>query len=323
VLLGYVNAQGTASRLPRTVCIATLPQKVRQSREVLAVTETEARLETLAIWLGLLLLVGWRLGALGGAKRARRAARRFARRAGLPADSQPVLARRVVRRQRFVLAGISVGLAVGSWLDQLWFAALYGGLAVGAVVDRLTQPVAPPGAPRVAHATATGVTDYVPRWLLGAVVAAAAMVLALAGLWVIAPRTERGLGGDTPATIVLLLVAATTVALAASLCLARVVVHRRATVGSPLELATDDALRAQAVRDALHLSAAVSVVAAFALSLALQEPDVDGVLRRVGGWLPAATLVLLLAVGKVHEWSGPRHWRSRLHPELGRPSVRA
>lgn len=126
-----------------------------------------------------------------------------------------------------------------------------------------------------------------------------------------------------PAATVLVLVAATLVGLAGSLWLARVIVHQRAGVGSPLELATDDALRAQAVRDTLHLTAAVSVVAAWSLSLALMEPDVDGVLRRVGGWTPVVTLVLLVMVGTVHEWTGLRHWRRRLHPELDREPVRA
>jgi hypothetical protein len=76
----------------------------------------------------------------------------------------------------------------------------------------------------------------------------------------------------------------------------------------------DDALRAQAVRDALHLTAAISVVVAFVLSLALAEPDVvDGPLRRIAGWTPIVLLIGLAVVGTVHEATGgPQHWRRRL-----------
>jgi hypothetical protein len=278
----------------------------------------------LAVELGVLLLVGRWLGALGGARRVRRAAGRFARRAGLPAGSEPALAGRVVRRRRFVLAGIAVGLLAAGAVDQLWFAALYAGLAAGAVADRLTQPAMPPGTPRVAHATNTRVTDYVPRWLLGAVAVAAAAVPTLAVLWLVAPRTERNLGDpELSGGLVLALVLLTLAALLASRWLARVIVERRVAAGSAADLAIDDALRAQAVRDALHLSAATSVLAAYAVSAGLVEQDVDGVLRRVGGWFPLVLLAALAVVGTAHEVRGPRHWRSRLHPELDGAAVDA
>jgi hypothetical protein len=94
------------------------------------------------------------------------------------------------------------------------------------------------------------------------------------------------------------------------------VVRRRQAVGSPAELAVDDALRAQAVRDALHLTAAISLAVAFVLALALAEPDVDGPLRRVGGLTPVVLLFGIFAVGTVHELTGgPRHWRRRLPAE--------
>lgn len=284
------------------------------------------RLAVLGVYLAVLALFGWRLGALGGGRVQRRAAERFARRSGLPVGDipDPGLIRRVVRRERFVVAGVAVGLLVAASLDELWFTPLYAGLAVGAVVDRLTQPAAPPGTPRVAHATSTRVDDYVPRWLLGAVWAAAAVVPVLAVLWAVAPRTERDLGdAELPGGAVAGLVLLALAGLLASLGLARLVVRRRAAVGSPEELATDDALRAQAVRDSLHLSAATSVLTAFSLSFALTEQDVDGPLRRVGGWLPLAVLVGLAVVGTVHEIRGPRHWRARLHPDLAEAAVRS
>jgi hypothetical protein len=79
-------------------------------------------------------------------------------------------------------------------------------------------------------------------------------------------------------------------------------------VGGP-----DDAFRAQAVRDALHLTAALSVIVVFGLSAALQDDDVTGPARQVGGWAPLVLLVAVAAVGTVQELTGgPRHWR-RLH----------
>jgi hypothetical protein len=98
--------------------------------------------------------------------------------------------------------------------------------------------------------------------------------------------------------------------------LARLVVRRRQAVGTPAELAADDALRAQAVRDALHLTAAISLAVAFVLSLALAEPDVDGPLRRVAGYTPLVLLLAVFLVGSLHELSGgPRWWRKRLPAE--------
>jgi hypothetical protein len=287
------------------------------------VSRLEAHLVSLAIILGTTLLVGWLRGTLGGRWLERRAAERFGRRAGLPVADPPDqdLVRRVVRRQRFVLGGVAAGIVAGSSMDVQWLAGLYCGLAVGAVADRLTQPAAAPGTPRVAHATSTRVTDYVPRWLLVAVAGAAVGVPTLALLWVIAVRTERTLGDPVPGGTVAVLVLLALAALAASLWLARLIVSRRTTAGSPAELATDDALRAQAVRDALHLSAATSVLCFFTLSYASMA--VDGALRRVGGWLPLGVLVALAVVGTVHEVRGPRHWRARLHPELDRAPVRA
>lgn len=280
--------------------------------------DTQARLVWLAILTAIVLLFGWRLGALGG-RRSLRAAERFALRSGLPAGSGPTLVSRVVRRQRFVLGGVAASLVAATWLLDLGFLACYFGLAVGAVADRLTQPAPAPGAPRVAHARSVRVTDYVPAWLLVAVTAGAVTAPVLAVLRLIAPRTERNLGDremtdDTAALLVLL----TLLGLLTSLWLARLIVSRRATAGSPAELAADDALRAQAVRDALHLSAATSVPCVLQLGFSLMEQDVDGVLRRVGGGLPWGVLIILAVVGTVHEVRGPRHWRARLHPELER-----
>lgn len=277
----------------------------------------EARLVTVAIWAVLLVFFGWRLGAFGGARRQRRRAQAFAERAGLPAEAvDATLIHRVIRRQRFVLAGVVLGLAAAPYVPGD-LALLYVGLALGAVADQLTTPPPPPGTPRVAHATSTRLADYVPGWLFAVVTAAALTGPVLAVLFQIAPRKEQAVAFVPTSGVAATGLGLTSLAgLAVSVGLARLVVRRRQAVGSPAELAADDALRSQAVRDALHLTAAISLAVAFVLSLALAEPDVDGPLRRVAGLTPLVLLFGIFVVGTVHELSGgPRWWRKRLPAE--------
>lgn len=245
------------------------------------------------------------------AGRERRRAESFARRAGLP-----VVTPELVRRVRFVVAGTVLGLVATTRLD-LWLVPAYAGLALGAVADAVSRPGPPPGTPRVAHATSTRLRDYVPAWLLGVAVATAALGPLLALLWVLAPPTEERLEWYTPAsgTSVGGLALASAAGLAASFGLARVVVRRRQPAGTPDELAVDDALRAEAVRDVLQVTTVVSFAVVWVLSVALTGPDVVGVARRIGGFCPAVVLVGLLVVGPVQEFTGgPKHWRSRLVP---------
>lgn len=281
-------------------------------------TPDHARLVNVAFWAVLLLFFGWRLGAFGGAGREWRRARAFADRAGLPADAvDAALVRRVVRRQRFVLAGVALGAAAQAVIPGD-LALLYVGLALGAFADQLATPPPPPGTPRVAHATSSRLGDYVPSWLFAAVTAAALTTPVLAVLHELAPRKAQDIVFDRMSGAAATgLVLTAFAGLAVSVLLARLVVRRRQAVGSPTELAVDDAFRAQAVRDALHLTAAISVVVAYVLALALAEPDVvDGPLRRIAGWTPIVMLVGLAVVGTVHvATGGPTHWRTRLRHE--------
>lgn len=280
-------------------------------------TKTQADLVNVAMWTALVLFFGWRLGAFGGADRQRRRAQAFADRSGLaPEAVGATLVRRVTRRQRFVLAGVALGLVAGTVLPGD-LALLYVGLGLGAVADQLTTPPLPPGTPRVAHATGTQPSDYVPGWLFGVVTAAALVDPVLALLYAVAPRKVQNIGFEPLSAPTAAGLALTGLAgLAVSIGLARLVVSRRQAAGSPAELAADDALRAQAVRDALHLTAAISVAVAFVLSLALAEPDVDGPLRRVAGLTPLVLLFAIFVVGSLHELSGgPRWWRRRLPAE--------
>jgi hypothetical protein len=276
-------------------------------------SDTEARVSTAVVLVALLLAAGWALGAFGGPALRRKAAA-VAVRVGLAdAGRHPAFVARVRRRQRLVLVGIALGVLAAT-LTRGSVALIWAGLAVGALADQLAAPAAPPGAPRVAHPTGTSVTDYVPAWLLSAVAAGAAGAALLALLWSVAPRrTVPPASAGTSGVEVTALVAVAAAGLAGSLLLARFLVGRRQRAASTADLATDDAFRAQAVGDALHLTAALSVAVAFGLATALQDDDVIGIARQVGGWAPLVLLVAVAVVGTVHELTGgPRHWR-RLH----------
>lgn len=280
-------------------------------------TKAQADAVVVVAWTVVFMFAGWRLGVFGGAGRQRRRAEGFAARAGLPAEAvDATLIHRVARRQRFVLAGVALGLIAGTVVPGD-LALLYVGLALGAVVDQLTTPPPPPDTPRVAHATSTRLADYVPGWLFAVVTVLALTGPTLAVLHQAAPRKVQNIVFDPMSGTTAAVLALTALAgLVVSAGLARLVVRRRQAVGTSTELAADDALRAQAVRDALHLTAAISLAVAFVLSLALAEPDVDGPLRRVAGYTPIVLLLGVFAVGILHEVSGgPRWWRTRLPAE--------
>lgn len=267
-----------------------------------------------AVLAALLAFFSWRLGALGTGSEERRHAAAVARRFGLPADAvDRAFVRRVARRQRFVQTGVLLGLVVFMYVHA-WFVPLYAGLALGAVADQLATPRLPAGAPRVAHATDARVRAYVPEWLLVAATAAAACAPVIALAWAVAPRPEipSPQPPSTTGTVVLALLSLG--GLAASLGLARFVVRRPQAAGSPAELAVDDAFRAQAVRDALHVTAVVSLTTTWVL--AAKATEVEGPLQHVAGTLPGVLLLGLVALGPVHEFAaGPRHWRRSLGRE--------
>ncbi|HEY6744855.1 MAG TPA: hypothetical protein VI357_03970 [Mycobacteriales bacterium] len=267
------------------------------------------------ILLALVALFSWRLGALGTRSEERRHAAAVARRFGLPAGAvDQAFVRRVARRQRFVQTGVLLGLIVTTFVDA-WLVPLYAGLALGAVADQLATPRLPPDTPRVAHATDARLRAYVPEWLLVAAAAAAACGPALAVLWAVAPTTEpRALHPEISTIETVALALASLGGLAVSLGLARFVVRRPQAAGSPADLAVDDAFRAQAVRDALHITAVVSLATCFVLGL--KETEIGGSLRHVGGMLPVVLLLGIPAAGILHEFTaGPKHWRRRLGRE--------
>ena len=278
---------------------------------------TTARLIGMGLLTGALLVTAWAKGALAGGRAHRKAAERFAARTGLPAEAvDDQLARRVVRRHRLVVVGFWAGLVTASLLGTSW-ALGYVGLAFGAVADRLLGHPAAPNAPRTAHGRDTRITDYVPGWLLAAVGLAVLCAGTLAVCWAAAPRLPRDASHyDLPPEQSVGLVVWLVAGAAGSAALTRLVVHRAQPVASAAELAVDDALRSQAVRDALHLATAAAAATALAFATALNAQAADSSLRAVAGWTPTAFLVALAVVGTWHEAvRGPAYWRSRLHPE--------
>lgn len=273
------------------------------------------------------LLVGasWYRGAIGGTAAQRAATRRFAERVGLPGgrSPDPELVPRVVRRYRFVMAGVAVGLFAPAAIPLEPAIDTYGGLAflllgltAGAVLAQVTEPGPEPDTTRVAHTVDPALTDYVPRWALQVVALGVAAVIGLTVVAVAVPMHH--IAGSAPGTSsrgVVALGAGAVLLSALAFWAARTVVRRRRTVTSATELAVDDALRGQAVRDCLGLSAATSVGALLVISLRVD--NAAGLTRILHGWTPVAGIVVAVIALCVHEWTGgPRWWRTRLHPEL-------
>ncbi|HEY6744856.1 MAG TPA: hypothetical protein VI357_03975 [Mycobacteriales bacterium] len=263
-------------------------------------------------------VVCWSRADIGAGGR-RAAVARFARRSGLPPSSVDDEAeRRVVRRDRVALAGVILALPAGQHLlDQgLVFSSIavgYVGLALAALVGHLTSRPAPDG-PRVAHATSRGVAAYVPPWLVGTAVAGAAMTVALLVAWALTPRVDAPIfPTDAGAVPTVLLGAAVVGALAVSLWAARVVAGGRQVAGTAEQLAVDDALRAQTVRDCLHLTAATTIVALGTVDTWFGWAD-DPFLQEWSRRVELLPLLLLAALALAVRTSGARRWwRDRLH----------
>jgi hypothetical protein len=130
-----------------------------------------------------------------------------------------------------------------------------------------------------------------------------------------APIDPAG-GGAVPT---LLLGAAVVGALAVSLWAARVVAGGRQVAGTAEELAVDDALRAQTVRDCLHLTAATTIVGLGTVDAWFGWAD-DPLLQQWSARVELLPLVLLAAIAVAVRTSGARQWwRERLPTEAVHP----
>jgi len=180
---------------------------------------------------------------------------------GLPPQLEAEVEARVILRQRAgsIGAAIAVAAAVAFFVlssaapsqltGLLIVGAAFAGIAIGAGVSAATASAATaPGEARVARLRAVSVRDYLaPLELLGArVVAGLAVVTAIAVI-ALTPFAD----GDDAANVVVITALGVTagVSLALFELFSRRIVDRPQPVGTPVELAWDDALRSSTLRD--------------------------------------------------------------------------
>ncbi|QYF72924.1 hypothetical protein [Cryobacterium sp. PAMC25264] len=237
---------------------------------------------------------------------------KYARRLGVavPAELSDRLLVRLIRRERALLTGglTGIGLAViaalllpggfdAAYVPVLVFAGLGVGSAVGAALASSTSALRPLAGPRVARPTTPVYADYVPaveRWS-GRLLPALA-VLAVFAAWI---ALSVGALGDARLTAAYIwtsagacLAYAAASGLMASALLSRRILDRGQPSASATELAWNDGLRAQALRD-LH---AVPIVLGF-VSLLSTFFDIGSLSDYAGGGATAAAVgVVLLAV---------------------------
>lgn len=203
----------------------------------------------------------------------------------------------------FVVAGYFVGHAAGFWLVA-WY--------------ETHRPV-PPG-PRLARASSPTHDDYVARYERWGAWGAAVFATLLALAVLVADRTGALDLGVVPWGLVVATATLPWVAIVADEVVARRLLDRRQVAGSQLELAWDDALRAQTLRDMVLVPIVAGVYLPIALLGRLGE-------AAEGGW-PANPVVgltsgLVLAIfvagfvlAMISVARGPeRHFRTRLWGE--------
>lgn len=189
------------------------------------------------------------------------AARALSRSAGLalPDELAPRIRARVARRIRAVAAGASASIVISVALlatgllqpsqriGDVWLVlgAYFAGMAVGAAINATTdRPTTDENGPRLARSGAVSLADYVsPLERIGARV-----MVGLAALVLVVSLLATGLGPArvTSGFAILALALASLVLFEIA---GRRIVDRPQPVGSPTELAWDDALRAGSIRE--------------------------------------------------------------------------
>jgi len=266
--------------------------------------------------------------------------RRFSASVGLtlPAALEPAVTARLANRIRGAAIGgavfavaalllVEAGIPVGSDSDFSSFVIVGGafvGTALGTGVASMSGGLKrSDDRVRVARAQAVDVPDYVaPLELAGARIA-----VALAAVGAVVAVVSAA----SPGLIALAagLAAAAVVALVVFELVSRRIVRRPQPVGTPVELAWDDALRASLLRDIITAPLALGAYALFlggiALSAALAASigGVPGTVVQVaiiGILLLAAVALVVVAIAS----SPQRHFLRRLWPNLGpRPQATA
>lgn len=277
----------------------------------------------------------WRLPSL-----RRRALARFARKVELPAppaDARGHIEGALVGRSRAVGLAASGALgaaAVIGWLvdapaslgtgeamrESLWAFIVAGatatGAAAGAAWFAVRQVRRPPtlDGPRMARPIAAAATDYVApfeRW--GARVMGVAPTLGLVIGLVIAGFVDTVAPTDLLNTGTLLAAAVAPMVLLASELAMRRLVELPQVAGSSLDLAWNDALRAQLLRDIVNAPLGVGVYASFALlasaSAGVQDPVIaNGLVGLIGLGIIVLFIIAVVSLGSRPQ----RYFRDRL-----------
>lgn len=308
---------------------------------------------TPTLWTITLLLLGSAvvLVALTFAPRARAASvARLGRSVGLavPEGHEATLAARAARRTRATAIGAAIGTAVvvlalvtgvipasdpDSDVSDIWLllGGWFVGLAVGAMVNALTDKPTVVIGERFARASAVDLRDYLaPIDRVGARTSVAVGVLALGGAsLLVASGFIRPIAALTVSAIVVGLGVASLVLFEIA---SRRILERPQPAGSPTELAWDDAMRAQHVRDMATAPISLGLWGALVVLLTLLDQYIP--MTGAGGLLfgllmvaVAALLALALAAAVFSIATKPQqHYLRRLWPtvaaDLARPAAR-
>lgn len=216
-----------------------------------------------------------------------------------------------------VIAAILAGIVPTSddSAGDLWMllGGTVTGLAIGATIAALsTKPVIPEGE-RYARSGAVGLDDYLaPVDLVGARIASAvsAAILVLAGVLLTTAVIPLA-----PALIVGAIVIAIGLAgLVMFEIVARRILDRALPVGSPAELAWNDALRARSMRDSASVPLCLGVWGSLAVLLAI---GATSSLTVVAGIAAVVVFIAILAAAAISIATRPQqHFLRRLWPDV-------
>ena len=271
------------------------------------------------------------------------AARRVAKRVGLPLPEQPLrdlIARRAHHTRRWVavsgslaLLGTVVAVAIattgGAMADpgtELPWIAVGGtllGVAAGALLGVLSyRPPVDPDRPRVAHAQHTTLRDYLdPMERIGARIVVALGAVVAVGVMVV-PGAATDAAGPGALTVVVLAAVGVIGLLAVELGGPRIVLARPRPSATPEALRWDDAQRADDLRTLvtgpIMTGSYASIIGLAALASAVPA-NVDRVLLLIvnnGGFFLLVVALLVVAGIALARRPG-QYYRRRLWPEPG------
>jgi hypothetical protein len=262
----------------------------------------------------------------------RRVVARFAKHVGLEADAEVAdrLARRLTRRARAGLLGMTVGLGVSvgaalltrptlndsTTISLVVAGSVWAGLGVGVALAALSQQLPTPGLEvRVARGREVAIGDFVAA---GELVPSRVLTATVVGLVVLAWVATGGGAGTG-----ILLPAGTVAAIGAVITqlvfeiASRAIVRQPVRAGEPTELAWDDAVRSSNLRLLLVAPGGLGgiglVWTLFAL-LTVLPSTVGQIIANVSMYVILAGAALVLGLSLANR--PQRHFLRRLWPEL-------